>query len=204
MDDARAVIVAAQDEVQSNSKAVREIEQRLLAGAGPSSEVGQARARVDELREALDVELHRALDLPPHADKPTPAEYAREAGRLTPAQRNVLSKDKGFRKALQRLGVATGDVDRAQKALFEKDPAWVAATEAARKASRAGAGAKKDAERAAGLGSLSPKRQLRGAQALAAQARAVIAMGQAALRSLGATPAAGQETRPSSGSSSNR
>ena len=72
-----------------------------------------------------------------------------------------------------------------QQALFEKDPDWVAARDAALKAKQVQAEANRELGKVTGVGQLGPKLDLHSVQDLAAQARAVIAAGRAALRSLG-------------------
>ena len=182
---ARAAMDGAAAEEHQSSKSMQEIEVRLMSEQGPGSELIQAQAKVDSMREALDREVHRVLALPAHAERPTAADYAHEVAMLTPAQKGGLKKDAGFRQASDDLRAAVRDVVSVRHALFEKDSDWSAAKQAAVEAAQRQRTASNDLARDAGLSQFTPKRELRSAQELAAEARATIATGKAALRMLG-------------------
>ncbi len=176
-----AIDSAVAEQVESN-KTMREIEDRVIAAQGSGSVVVQAQARVDAMRAALDQEVHRVLALPPYAGTPTGADYAHELAMLSPAQKEELGRDDQFIEATRKLKTAVQEATRARQALFEKDPEWVAARDKAVKAKQDQAKADRELGKVTGVGQLSPKVQLHGAQGLAEQARAVIAAGRAALR----------------------
>ena len=198
--DARAAIDdAVAQQVESNTT-MREIETRLLAEQGSGSEFIQAQAKAEAMRAAIDREVHRVLSLPPHAGTPTSADYAHELAMLSPDQKEKLDGDALFLEAIAKLRAAMQDVARVRQASFEKDPDWVVARDKAAKAKQAQTQADRDLGKDTGLGQLSRKLQLHEAQALAAQARAVIAAGRAAIRSLGASVpvAKNEQSAPSS------
>ncbi len=180
-----AIKSAVEQQLDSN-KSMREIEARLTAQQGPDSELAQARAKVDAARAAIDTEVHRVLGLPPHAGTPTAADYAHEVAMLAPAQKDQLNKDSQFREATGKLRAAAKDVAKVQQALFEKDSDWVAARDEALNAKRTQTEADRELSKDTGVGQLGKKVELQSVQTLVEQARAVIAMGRAALRSLGA------------------
>ena len=151
---------------------------------------------MDAAREALDKELHRALSLPPHAGEVTAAKYAREMAGLSPSQRESLDADPSFQQALRALREAGQNLVRAKQALFENDPRWREAKQAASRAENKKRGADRNIVRDA-RGSSVPRRERNTAQDLAAQARLTIAAGKTVLRQLGAAPWQ-DETGPSS------
>ena len=181
---------AAAEELQRNRR-MREIEARLISEQRSGSELVQAQAKVDAAREALDREVHRVLSLPLHAGKPTAADYAHEVAMLMPGQKEDLKKDAGFRHAAEALRAAVREAVQVRQALFEKDSSWSAAKQVAVEAEQQRRKANNDLARDAGLSQLAPKRELHAAQDLAAEARVTIAVGKAALRSLGAQVPAG-------------
>ncbi len=201
--NARDTIQSALDQQTSSTKTMRDIEDRLTKQQGPNSELRQAQAKVDASRAEIDAQAHRVLGLPAHAGTPTAAEYAHEIAMLTPAQKEQLDQDVRFREAMEKLKAAAHDVAQVQKALFEKDPEWVEARDAALKAKQEQTAADRQLGKDTGVAQLGKKVDMEAAQDLAAQAREVIAAGRAALRSLGATPPAietASQASPSSAS----
>jgi hypothetical protein len=197
--EARAVIDGAVAQQVESNATMREIETRLLAEQGSDSECVQAQAKAEAMRAAIDREVHRVLSLPPHAGTPTPADYTHELAMLSPDQKEKLDGDALFLEAIAKLRAAMQEVARARQALFEKNPDWVVARDKAVKAKQAQTQADRDLGKVTGVGQLSRKLELHDAQALAAQARAVIAAGRAAIRSLGeSVPAAKYEQSASS------
>ena len=184
--DARAAMDKAAAEELHRNKRMREIEARLVSEQGSGSKLVQAQAKVDTMREALDREAHRVLSLPPHAGKPTAADYAHEVAMLTPVQKEDLRKDSDFRPVAEALRAAVREAVRVRQALFESDSMWSAAKQAAVEAEQRQRKANNDIARAGGLSQFAPKRELHAAQDLAAEARVTIAVGKAALRSLDA------------------
>lgn len=197
---ARVAIQDSGTEQVKSNKTMREIEVRLIAGQEPGSAVVQALAKVEAMRVAFDREIHRVLSLPAHAGSPTSADYAHEIAMLSSAQKETLDKDGLFLEAIGNLKAAMRKAASAQHALFEKDPGWIAARDKAVKARHAQTQAERDLGAVTSAGQLSPKIQLHGAQDLAAQARAVIAAGRAALRSLGASAPATEDETPTTSS----
>ena len=170
--EARAAIDRTAAEQLAINQALRAIEAKLLAEQESDSEVARAEARLKEMEVALDREMHRVLSLPEHATTPTAADYAREFSMLLPHQKAKLHQDPLAHRAIENLKAVAEDAVRARKALFEKDPAWSAAKDAALKARREHAQANRDLS------------EIESAESLAAQARKTIAAGKAALRSL--------------------
>ncbi len=197
--EARTAIDGAVAQQVESNEAMREIEDRFVAEQGSGSEFMQAQAKVDATRAAIDREVHRVLSLPPHAGTPTSAAYAHEIAMLSPDQKEKLDKDGLFVEATAKLKAAVHEMARVRQASFEKAPDWVAARNKALQAEQAQTQADRDLDKVTGVGQLSPKLELHGAQNLAAQARAVIAAGRAALRSLGASvPAVNDDQSASS------
>ncbi len=196
--EARAAIDGGVAQQIESNKTMREIEARLLAEQGSDSEVVRAQAKVEAARAAIDREVHRVLSLPPHDGTPTSAECAHEIAMLSPDQKERLDGDASFSEAIAKLRAAVQEVARVRQALFETDPDWVAARDKAVKAKQAQTQGNRDLDKVTGVGRLSLNLELHGAQELAAEARAVIAAGRAAIRSLGASVPAEEEESASS------
>ena len=195
---ARTAIENASAEQADNNKSMHGIEAQVISAQGPDSALSKAQAKVDELRQSLDGEVHRVLSLPPHAGKPTWADYVRELAILLPDQKEQLANDAKFRAVEEDVKAATREVLRERRALFEANADWVAARDAAFQAQRENAEADRELGKYTGPIQLAPKRQLRTAAGLASQAREIIAAGKAALRSLGArVPDAGSSANSS-------
>lgn len=187
--EARTAIESASAEHAADNKAMRDIEAQVISAQGPDSELSKAQAKVDELRQSLDKEAHRVLSLPPHAGKPTSADYVRELAILSPDQKEHLAGDTQFRAVEEEVKAATRQVLSVRRALFEANPDWVAARDAALTAQRENDQADRELGKYTGPAQLAPKQQLHTAEAIANQARQVIAAGKAALRILSAVPA---------------
>ena len=186
---ARSVIESASAEHAADNKAMRDFEAQVISAQAPDSALSKAQAKVDELRQSLDKEAHRVLSLPPHAGKPGAADYVRELAILSPDQKEQLAGDAQFRAVEEEVKAATRQVLSVRRPLFEANPDWVAARDAALKAQRENDQADRELGKYTGPAQLAPKQKLHTAEAIADQARQVIAAGKAALRVLSAVPA---------------
>jgi hypothetical protein len=195
---ARSAIGDAMAEQSADNKSMHEIEAQMVSEQGPDSELGKAQAKVDEIRLLLDKEAHRVLSLPQHSSQPKAAECAHELAILSPDQKDQLKSDAQFRAAEEELKAAIQEVVRVRRKLFETNKDWVAARDAATQAQHERAQADNELGKYTGPVQLGPKSQLHTAEALASQAREIIAAGRAALRSLGVSvPYAGSSASSS-------
>lgn len=172
----------ADAEEHSAASALESLEEELVDAAGADSAVGKAGAKLDEAEEAVDGERRRVLDLPAPADDGSEEQMPDRP--LTAAEREALAQDAGYQRALAACAQARQEFARERTALFTSNPKWAAASQAVREAQRKDSEAKRRAAGSGGPG-IAAGRQIRNAQALAAEARAIIANGEAKLRQLG-------------------
>jgi len=103
---------------------------------------------------------------------------------LDTAQSKTKMSEADLKSARERLDEAKREYSRIRIRLLESSPDWVAAAKTAQEALQKESRARKDAASAAGP-SRAASRELRTQKDLAAQAQAVVAQGEAALRRLG-------------------
>ena len=181
---ARKAMEPAETDKDNPADVFEGIEAEILEAQGPKSEIGRAKAAFDAAREAVHREYRRVLSRPAEDDEDAPPQAAT---RMSKEEMEKLKQDDGYQSAIQKLKTAKQEYAILHKEVIEQCPQWTDAMEAARERQQDQSKAKQTT--AAGTGQrLAAKRSLRTAKENAADARAVIAEGEARLREMGVQP----------------
>lgn len=184
---ARQLKGTTQAETEARKK-LEKIETAILEREGDDSEYAKKIDEIDDVQLRLEQEFHRILKRPENlkADEDIDQHRLLELASVTPEERAKLKRDAKYAEAEDHLIKACHDLTSIEHGLFLKDKEWKAAN-AARTAAHEDRQQDATDTRRNGMAASQAKRELKSLASLAAEARSVIAAGEARLRQLGAS-----------------
>lgn len=183
--------------VQEANKALQELESEILGQQGPDSDYARTQAKLKSARHTLHRVMHRVLTLPDDSDQADEAARLRDLARLSQEDKAKLEQDLDYQVAQENVKLAARRHDEARRTVLEANAEWVAARKELADNEKSVRESSEHSQGAA-LSSLDDRQNLHRAQTIAAEARAIIAQGEARLRQLGATPQNSAARLPSS------
>lgn len=199
---ARDSLSSAEAEERKAHEALVEAEAALISTAGEDSEIGQAKKKLDELRQALQYEERRVLNSAAYQAKLAPSAGTPEHAALVPKVRaEMLGDDTQYQQVLAKYETAKREFSRLRTEAVNKDQTWLSHSADIKQAWTSEVAATNQGI-AGGMQKLPAKQTLHEAQRTAAMARAYVAQGEMILRALGArnrgTPTTTPTPTPSS------
>jgi chromosome segregation ATPase len=184
---ARDTLASASSDEKKAHEALVEAEAAVIDAAGEDSEIGQAKKKTDDLRQAMQYEQNRVLNSDAYKSKIAESSGTAEHAALVPKIRGqMLQDDAEYQRALSKYEVAKQNFSRLRTEVVHKDQTWLSHSSEIKDAWVAERTATNEGI-AGGMKKLPAKQTLHEAQRTAAEARAYVAQGEMILRALGGT-----------------
>ncbi len=181
---AREALAAARADLKQASEQVHQVEDDLVTAAGENSPISLARDKMEDAEDDLQEIEHRLLNSDDYKGKLTEAQNgANHVEQVVKLRHETLENSQKRSAALAKYAAAKEEYAKLRAQIVDTDPAYLAATKAARDAQHAEALANQEATNG-GLSKMSSGEDLRHATAVANTARQKVTQGEALISKL--------------------